>query len=68
MSRTPHDRSDPRSDRCASPAAGVFPTEEEIARHAFHLFVTSGRTLSRRDCWRRAEAQLLDRAARRVTR
>jgi hypothetical protein len=51
-----------------SPPAGVFPTEEEVARHAFDLFITSGRTLSRRDCWRRAEAMLLDRAARRVTR
>jgi hypothetical protein len=67
MSRAPHDRSDPRSGRRASPPAGVFPTEEEVARHAFDLFITSGRTLSRRDCWRRAEAHLLDRAARRVT-
>jgi hypothetical protein len=46
----------------------VFPTREDISAYALKLFVASDRRLSRHECWLRAEEQLLDHAARRVTR
>jgi hypothetical protein len=45
----------------------VFPTFDEIARRAHELFVLEGRRLNRiRECWERAETELLNRAARRT--
>jgi hypothetical protein len=68
MLEPPLDNPRLRSDPPAQPPASVFPTTEEIAIRAFEMFVENNRQVSRRDCWRRAEALLLDRAARRVTR
>lgn len=69
MSRGPRHRHRPsaRSEK-ASVDVDVFPTREDISAYALKLFVASDRRLSRHECWLRAEEQLLDHAARRVTR
>jgi len=45
----------------------VFPTPLEIAERAYELFLSDGRRLSEAEYWRRAEDDLLERAARRAT-
>jgi hypothetical protein len=53
----------------ARPPADVYPTPTEIADRADELAMTG--EVDREtaaDCWSRAEEELLDRAARRVTR
>lgn len=55
--------------RARSIDRNVFPTFDEIAERAYELFVAEGRRVDRVfDCWRQAENELLDRAARRVLR
>jgi hypothetical protein len=57
----------PRRPTRAVQRAGVFPSAEDIARRADQLFVAGGRRVdSRPECWRRAEDELLDHAARRA--
>lgn len=44
-----------------------FPTSDQIAARAHELFVSGGRRLQQiPECWRAAEQELLDRAARRL--
>jgi hypothetical protein len=56
------------SDSSASPLPrGLFPTEGEIAQLAFNMFFEQDRRRWRYvDCFRRAEDELLQRAARRA--
>jgi hypothetical protein len=55
-------------DRMLSDAAS-YPTADEIAERAHALFITGGRRIACiPEYWRTAEAELLDRAARRVLR
>ena len=58
-----------RSSKSPQPA-GVFPTFDEIARLAHDLYAAGrqGGTVSIFECWRRAEDELLNRAAARATR
>jgi len=59
----------PQRRRRPIPPADVFPTFDEIARRAYQLFVDDGERVGRMfDCWYRAEAELLDVAARRAIR
>ena len=47
----------------------LFPTFDEIAERAHELFVAEGKPVDRVfDCWSRAEAELLERAASKVIR
>ncbi len=47
----------------------IFPTTREIAERALELFASDGRRLERFvECWRRAEDELLEVAARRASR
>ena len=47
----------------------LFPTFDEIAEHAHELFVAEGKPIDRVfECWSRAEAELLERAASKVIR
>ncbi len=56
-------------DRTRIPPLDVFPTFDEIAARAYELFVAEGKRIDRVfDCWSQAETELLDRAARRLTR
>ena len=49
------------------PPAGTYPTDDEIAQLVYEMFLERAWTLNGgADCWRIAEAELLDRAARRV--
>lgn len=51
------------------PPADSYPTHREIADRAYELFVADGmRAAPGLDYWERAENELLDRAARRLTR
>jgi hypothetical protein len=51
------------------PPAGIYPTEEEIAQLVYEMFLERAWTLNGGgDYWRIAEAELLDRAARRAIR
>jgi hypothetical protein len=44
-----------------------YPTTNEIAERAHQIFLSEGRRLDRlSECWRRAENELLDIAARRT--
>ena len=45
----------------------VFPAPLEIAERAYELFLSDGRRWSESEYWRRAEDELLERAARRAT-
>ncbi len=45
----------------------VFPSALEIAERAYELFLADSRRGSESEYWRRAEDELLDRAARRAT-
>jgi Protein of unknown function (DUF2934) len=55
--------------RRLSKLVAVFPTPDEIADRAYELFIDAGsRAEHEADYWRRAEDELLDRAARRVIR
>jgi hypothetical protein len=56
-----------RPPRARQPA-DVFPTPTEIADRADELSLTGELHAETTDCWSRAEEELLDRAARRVTR
>ena len=48
-------------------AVNVFPTLDEIADRAYQLFVAEGKRADRvTEYWRRAEDELLARAARRI--
>jgi hypothetical protein len=70
MAHGSSDRSAKRSRPLRKPAeVSVFPSFEEIAARAHHLFILDGRrddTIA--DCWRRAENELLMRAALRIKR
>jgi hypothetical protein len=49
--------------------AACYPTADEIAERAHALFISGGRRIACiPEYWRTAEAELLDRAARRVLR
>jgi len=49
------------------PPADTYPTDDEIAQLVYEMFLQRAWTLNGgADCWRIAEAELLDRAARRV--
>ncbi|HMF99044.1 MAG TPA: DUF2934 domain-containing protein [Vicinamibacterales bacterium] len=59
----------PRVPRTRQSPPEVFPTPTEIADRAYELFRTVGRRGERAaDYWRRAEDELLERAARRIVR
>jgi hypothetical protein len=59
----------PLRRRRSAPPAATYPSFDEVARRAYELFVAEGKRVDRVfDCWYRAEAELLDRAARRVIR
>jgi len=61
--RASRDRRHQSNPPCADP----FPTVDEIADRAHILWIADGRRPDRIvACWRRAEDELLDRAARRV--
>ena len=49
------------------PSGDVFPTDEEIAERCFQMMIRR-ESDAITDFWRRAEAELLERAARRVVR
>jgi len=50
-----------------SPSADPFPSVDEIADRAHILWIADGRRPDRIvECWRKAEEELLDRAARRT--
>ncbi|HJZ74553.1 MAG TPA: DUF2934 domain-containing protein [Vicinamibacterales bacterium] len=60
-------RRPPRAPRTRQPPPEVFPTPTEIADRAYELFLANGKRGERAaDYWRRAEDELLDRAARRI--
>jgi hypothetical protein len=51
------------------PPAGTYPTDDEIAQLVYEMFLERAWTLNGgTDYWRIAEAELLDRAARRAVR
>jgi hypothetical protein len=55
--------------KCREVSVRVFPTDDEIAERAYEILRAEGNRLDRlRECWRRAEQELLDRAASRVLR
>jgi hypothetical protein len=51
------------------PPAGTYPTDDEISQLVYEMFLERAWTLNGGgDYWRIAEAELLDRAARRAVR
>jgi hypothetical protein len=51
------------------PPKGVYPTPDEIAQRAYEMLLDRLSTpCGMVDCWRLAEAELLERAAARATR
>jgi hypothetical protein len=50
------------------PPVDALPTPHAIAQRAYELFVSEGSHCTANECWRRAERELLDRAAHRVIR
>jgi len=60
--------SGPERRRRPPPPADVFPTPQAIAQRAYELFVSEGFHCGANECWRRAERELLDRAAHRLIR
>jgi len=58
----------PERRRHPQPRVDVFPTRQAIAQRAYELFVSGGFHYSANECWRRAERELLDRAAHQVIR
>jgi hypothetical protein len=56
-----------KSSRSLNPPRAPFPTSDEIADRAYEMYLRD-RTLNgnRGACWREAENELLERAARRV--
>ena len=57
----------PRPSRRPSAPADVYPTAIEIARRVAELKASGMNAASPDEYWTRAEDELLDRAARRVT-
>jgi len=63
----PPERRASRDRRHSSPCLDPFPSIDEIAERAHILWIADGRRPERIvACWRRAEDELLDRAARRM--
>jgi hypothetical protein len=56
-----------RRSRDREPSA-AYPTPLEIAGRAYELFLADGRRGDESEYWRRAEDELLERAARRAIR
>lgn len=62
-------RSHSKPTKRSSKVPIVFPTFDEIAWRAHEIFTSeAGRSLTIFECWRRAEDELLERAAARVVR